>query len=159
MDQRLEVRENTDMNPKLVLFEGLTSLINSRIGRRVKDYELRAVAFAVDELYMGSETMTPDQFLNEKLGAREGDIQRDVSWHIYDTVYNLKKKKLGREIELASGRSDQQKLESLNKIGDYMEDGYNMTQSVYRDGRTSINTIGSVMEEWAPEWFSSPQAR
>lgn len=159
MDKGLEFKEKRDMNSRLVLFQGVASLINSRIGREIKDYELRAVSFAVDELYQGPEAMTADQFLEGRLGVKKEDNQRDASWHIYETVYNLKKQKLGREIELASSVSDQEKLKSLNKIGGLMQSGYTEAFGIYSDGKTPIDTIGGIMDEWVPEWFSNPQAR
>ena len=108
--------------------------------------------------YLHPSYFKPDQRVLKKLGVKKEDNQRDASWHIYDTIFNVKKKRLGREMELASSVSDQEKLKSLDKIGDFMQSGYNETLGIYNDGRTPIESIGSIMDEWVPAWFSGPDS-
>lgn len=157
MDE-LESKEQINMDPKLILFQGVVSSIVPYIGRdKLESYEKKALAFVVDELCLGYEGMSKDQFLEEKLGVRvEEKNPRDAAWHIYSRIYDAKKARLSREKE--ASMSDVERLKSFNAIGGLMESSYNMMQEFYKGGK-DINTIGGVIPEWVPQWFSNPQVK
>lgn len=138
---------------KIDLFQGIIPSVNLRIKRELNDFEIRAIAFVVDEVYQESEIMTTDQFLEKKLGVQEEDNPREASWHIYESIYHAKQARLNREKE--ASLSDSEKISWFNILAGIMQTGYAGTQSNYKNSKSIV--IGAVMDEWVPQWFSNLQ--
>lgn len=136
--------ENTDS--KLQFFQGLISLINSSIGRKMDDTENRAIAFVVERKYQ--DGITPNVFLQETLGVGKDILGRDTALQIHNHVFE---EKTGRIQELIiENPSDSDRLNGLKEM---INIGHNKTLDSYRINPDYIPYIGGVSIDWVPEWY------
>lgn len=135
--------ENTDS--KVQFFQSLIPLINTAIGKKMDDTEVRSVAFMVERKYKsGAE---PNVFLQETLGVKNVSA-REAALQIHNCVYDEKKNKLHELMVSISSESEKFKtwMEQINIA-------HTATLDNYIKNPGYIPYIGGVSGDWVPAWF------
>jgi len=136
--------EDTDSKPQF--FQGVISLVNSSIGRKMDDTENRAIAFVVERKYQ--DGIEPNVFLQETLGVGKDVSGRDAALQIHNRVFE---EKLSRIHELMDANpSDSEKL---NAWKEQVNIGHNTTVDNYNTQSDYIPYMGGVSLDWVPAWF------
>jgi len=143
--------ENTDS--KLQFFQGVVSLINSSIGRKMDDTENRAIAFVVERKHQ--DGIAPNVFLQDALGVGKdvsGSLSaRDAALQIHNSVFE---EKLNRIHELMADNHDNpSELEKLKAWEGFEKSGHTKTLDIYNTQSDYVPYIGGVSMDWVPEWF------